>query len=307
MSLASLSVDLDPLSCYHRVHGLPAPAEGPDPVYATAVERFGELCARLGLRGTAFAVGERLGEPASARALSRLAGAGHEIANHGFLHDYAMTRRPAADVASEVRRGAEAVERAVGRAPRGFRAPGYTLSAGLMRTLAEQGYRYDSSAFPAAPYWLAKAVVLGLLAATGQPSAAILDRPRALAAPRVPYRPSADEPYARGELPIVELPIATGLAGFPLTGTFVATLPPALLRALAWGTGTRPLLVLEIHGIDLLDASDASPALAARQRDLRVPAAEKVARIEAFARSLGREWVTLEEAAGRLGAAGDPA
>jgi hypothetical protein len=56
-----------------------------------------------------------------------------------------------------------------------------------------------------------------------------------------------------------------------------------------------------LHGVDLLDASDASPALAARQRDLRVPAAAKIARLEAFVRSLPREWVPLEEAAARLG------
>ena len=44
---------------------------GPDPVYGKAAERFGELCARLGLRGTAFAVGEPLADPAAARALQR--------------------------------------------------------------------------------------------------------------------------------------------------------------------------------------------------------------------------------------------
>lgn len=301
--LASLSIDLDALAHYHRLHALPPPA-GEDPVYGKAIERFGELCARLGLRGTAFAVGQALAAPRAAASLRALAAAGHEVGNHTFSHDYALTRRDAGAVAEEVRRGAEAIAAAVGRAPAGFRAPGYTLSAALLRTLAAQGYRYDSSAFPAAPYWAAKAAVMAWMALRGRPSAAILDRPRALLAPRSPYRPSGDEPYAAGDLPLLELPITTGLAGFPLVGTFVATLPPSLLALARAGTSRLPLFNLELHGVDLLDASDASPALAARQRDLSVPAAVKVARIEAFVRGLGREWVTLEEAARRLGGDG---
>jgi hypothetical protein len=298
--LAALSVDLDALAHYHRLHALPAPPPGPDPVYGKALERFGELCDRLGIRGTAFAVGDRLDEPGAVVGLRRLAGAGHEVGNHSQSHDYALTRREPPAVSLEVRRGAEAIERAVGRAPVGFRAPGYTLSAVLLRTLSDQGYRYDSSAFPAAPYWAAKAAVMAGMALAGRPSAALLDRPRALLAPRGPYHPSSDEPYARGDLALLELPVTTGLGRFPLVGTFVATLPAAALRLARAGTGGLPLFNLELHGIDLLDASDASPALAARQRDLSVPAGRKIARIEAFVRSLRREWVPLAEAAGRL-------
>lgn len=302
--LASLSIDLDSLAHYHAIHALPPPSPGPDPIHGRALERFGELCERLGLRGTAFAVGDRLSDPDAAAGVARLARAGHEIGNHSFSHDYALTRRHDVAVAEEVRRGGDAVERVTGRPPAGFRAPGYTLSASLLRTLVAQGYRYDSSTFPALPYWLAKGAVMGALALSGRPSGAILDRPRVLAAPRRPYRPDASEPYAIGDLPLLELPITTGLGGFPLIGTFVATLPGALARALAAGTGSLPLFNLQLHAIDLLDASDASPALAARQRDLRFPAADKIARLTAFVGSLDREWVPLAEAASRLGLAG---
>jgi hypothetical protein len=299
--LASLSVDLDSLAHYHAIHALPPPPPGPDPVHGRALERFGELCARLGIRGTAFAVGDRLSDPEAAAGVAALARAGHEVGNHSFSHDYALTLRHDVAVAEEVRRGGEAVERVTGRRPAGFRAPGYTLSAPLLRALVAQEYRYDSSTFPALPYWLAKGAVMAALALSGRPSGAILDRPRVLAAPRCPYRPDASEPYAPGDLPILELPITTGLGGFPLIGTFLATLPGVLARALATGTGSLPLFNLELHAIDLLDASDASETLAARQRDLRVPAAEKIARLTAFVRSLDREWVPLEEAAARLG------
>ncbi len=304
MGLASLSIDLDALRHYFRIHGLSSDrgdeAAGPDPVYTKAVERFGELCRRLGIRGTAFCIGMELERPEAETAIRGLAAAGHEIANHTFSHDYALARRPPSEIAGEVRRGGEAVARVSGRAPVGFRAPGYTLSSALVAALAEQGYRYDSSAFPTLPYYVGKAGVMAALAMLGRPSHAVLDRPRVLTAPRAPYRPRIDEPYARGSVALLELPVTTGLAGFPLIGTFVAILPAWALRILRLGTGRLPLFNLELHGVDLLDESDAPPGLAARQRDLRVPAMVKMARIEAFVRELGREWVALEEAAGRL-------
>ncbi len=299
--LASISIDLDALEHYHRIHGLPERPPAEDPVYGKAVERFGELCDRLGVRGTAFCVGLNLADARAAAAVRRLAEAGHELANHSLSHDYALARRRPAEIAAEIEGGASAIAAAGGTRPVGFRAPGYTLSPALVGALAAQGYRYDSSAFPALPYYLGKAAVMGALALTRRPSEAILDRPRVLAAPRRPYRPRPDEPYARGELPLLELPVATGLLGFPLTGTFVTTLPAWALRLARAGTARRPLLAFELHGVDLLDASDASPALAARQRDLRVPAAEKARRLERFVRALGdREWLTLAAAAERL-------
>jgi len=312
-ALASLSIDLDSLVHYRRIHGLPPVARPEtDPVYTLAAARFGELCDRLGVRGTVFCIGEELANPVHAQAMAAMAAAGHELANHGFSHDYRMTRTRPAEIAAEVDRAADAIARVAGRRPRGFRAPGYTLSAPLLATLAERRYSYDSSTFPALPYWLAKAGVMALLSLAGRPSRAILDRPRVLFAPRVPYRPRAGEPYARGgqhpadpadRLDLLELPVATGWLGFPIIGTFVATLPVPLVRLLASRASNvrrRPLLNLELHGVDLLDASEVPADLSARQRDLRVPATRKIARLEAFARSRDREWVTLEEAAERL-------
>ncbi len=306
--LAALSIDLDGLAHYHRIHGLPPPAgDDADPVYGKAIDRFGALCGRLGIRGTAFCVGRNLrDDPRAAGAARRLADEGHELGNHSLSHDYRLTTRSREEIAREVQGGAEAIEAVAGAAPVGFRAPGYTLCPALVEALVAAGYRYDSSAFPSPPYYAAKAIVMALLATTGRPSGALLDRPGVLRAPRVPYRPSARDPYRRGSVPLLELPITTGLLGAPLVGTFVGTLPPPLMRALRAGTGRRPLFNLELHGIDLLDASDASPALAARQRDLRVPATVKVARIDQFVRALSdRSWVTLSDAARRLAASGD--
>ncbi len=88
----------------------------------------------------------------------------------------------------------------------------------------------------------------------------------------------------------------------PFIGTFVTSAPWPLVKA-AFRTLDGPLFNLELHALDVLDATDGVPeALVARQRDLKVSAREKARRLgEVFrwARS-GYETLTLAEASGRL-------
>ncbi|HUB09373.1 MAG TPA: polysaccharide deacetylase family protein, partial [Myxococcales bacterium] len=293
-----------------------------------APPRFCELLGERSLRGTLFAVGddllarrsaappssdgeddpeEPLGAPLPGAAPLRAAAeAGHEIGNHTRHHRYDLVRLPEAHIAREVHGGAKAIAAAVGRRPVGFRAPGYTLSPAVLRAAIEAGHRYDSSAYPAAPYYAAKASVLALQRLVGRHSRAILDRPRVLAAPVLPYRPAAAEPYARGDLPLWELPITVEpLSRFPFIGTFVTTMPRSALALLYRSVRRRPFLNLELHGVDLMDRSDGAGAqLPAVQRELRVPAAEKIARLRELLARIADDYevVTLAQAAERLAA-----
>lgn len=305
--LACLNIDLDGLAHYAAIHGLPAealPAGAVDLVDRVAVDRFVALCDAAGVQGTLFAIGGDLGAAGRDR-LRAAAAAGHEIGNHTHAHDYALARRSGAAVAADIALGADEIAAACGVRPRGFRAPGYTFTAAMYAALVEQGYAYGSSVFPAAPYYLAKAAVMGALALAGRPSRSIIDRPRVLAAPRLPYRPDPGDPYRRGDGPVPELPITVEpLTRFPFIGTFVATLPAAAVDVLYRGVARQPFLNLELHGIDLLDESDGvGPALARAQRDLRVPAARKQARLAELLLRIRRDYdvVTLLEASTALG------
>lgn len=304
MKLASVSVDLDSLQHYCRIHGLPETLLDPRAlglVCTTAVARLMELCARLGVKVTFFAVGEDLLDPASRAALRGAKQAGAEIASHSYAHDYALSRRAEAEIALDLGRAHQAIQEAVGEAPVGFRAPGYALSPALLRAVCAQGYRYDSSVFPSAPYYAAKAVVMGALRLAGRPSRAILDRPRVLAAPRQPYRPDLAEPYQAGQAPLVELPISVSrLFRLPFLGTLAVSAPSALSRALFRGLGRESFLNLELHGVDVLDQEDGLPsALVRRQRELAVPRALKLSRLEELFRWIrdGFQIVTLAQAA----------
>src|SRR4051812_19686782 len=108
------------------------------------------LFEEAGVKGTFFTLGwvaERY--PALMR---RIAAAGHEIASHGWDHDRVFTLTPDA-FRADLKRAHAAIEAAAGVAPRGYRAPSFSIDA---RTpwahliLAEEGYAYSSSVAPLA-------------------------------------------------------------------------------------------------------------------------------------------------------------
>jgi peptidoglycan/xylan/chitin deacetylase (PgdA/CDA1 family) len=307
--LVSVSVDLDPLECYFRIHALgDAPA---DPVrhaiLRRCLPRLADLFAKHDVKATFFVVGRDLEDDAEGRRLLiELAAAGHELANHTYAHPYDLVRLGPARIAEQIDRCHDLIGEACGQPPLGFRAPGYEISAAVIDHLCARGYRYDSSAFPAIPYYLAKAAVMGLIRAAGRQSGSILGSPAVLAAPREPYRPAPGAPYRRGDLPIIELPITvTPALRLHVIGTLLVIAPPWLRRRLvASALGTR-FFNLELHGIDLADApADGIPAaLIAKQPDLRVSLQQKWAALDATlaeARAAGAQFVPLRDAAQRL-------
>jgi len=307
--IVSVSVDLDAIACYHRIHALAAAPEGEArfAVLRRALPRLGELFAKHGIKATLFAVGGDLGEdPEGKRVVAELARAGHEIASHSHTHPYDLVRLGREGIAAELDRAHAAIAEICATPPVGFRAPGYEISAALIELLCERGYRYDSSVFPAVPYYLAKAAVLAAMRVAGRKSGSILGTPKVLRAPRVPYRPAKGAPHRRGDLPIIELPITvTPWLRLHVIGTSLVTFPAWLRRRLVAAALATPHFNLELHGIDLVDAEadHIAPALIARQPDLRVPLARKLAALDqtlAEARTANATFLTLAQAAERF-------
>ncbi len=307
--VVSVSVDLDAIECYFRIHALP----GPPPeaarfaILRRCLPRFAELFDRHGVTATFFVVGRDLDDDAEGRRnLIDLAAAGHELGNHSWAHPYDLTRLPRAEMAAEIDR-AHAALGAAGTPPVGFRAPGYNTSDALVDLLCERGYAYDSSTFPSVPYYLAKAAVMGAYALVGGRSGSIIGSPAVLTAPLAPYRPAAGAAYRRGDRPIVELPMAvTPWLRLPVIGTTVVASPEWVRRRLVAGALRAPFFNLELHGIDLCDAEadGLPPALIARQHDLRVPLSRKLAALDATlreAKAAGARFLPLREVAAAAG------
>jgi peptidoglycan/xylan/chitin deacetylase (PgdA/CDA1 family) len=249
-----------------------------------AVQRLCDLFEALQVRGTFFVIGREAGIAPSS--LKSAAGAGHEIASHSYGHDYALSRRPREEIAQDLALAERAIEDACGQRPRGFRAPGYTISASLLDAVRERGYVYDSSLLPSPPYYAAKAAALAVYALRRRKSDSILGGVGQLFARRKPHR-------RRG---VRELPVAT-LPGVraPVIGTTVLPLPWLARGGFAGGH-----LNLELHGVDVLDRTDVPAAIAAVQPGLGMRAAEKLRRLRGLLETLPGEHRTLHDAAIQL-------
>jgi peptidoglycan-N-acetylglucosamine deacetylase len=302
----ALSVDLDGIECYYRIHGLgPVPPPARHLVLRRCLPRFADLFARHDVRATFFVIGADLQDDPEGRAiLADLARAGHELGNHTHTHRYDFTRLPRDQMADEIDRAHDAIAQVAGRAPVGFRAPGYAINRQVVELLVERGYTYDSSVFPSPPYYAAKALVMGAMRLVGRRSASVLDDPRALLAPRAPYQASPERPYRAIEGGgLVEIPIAvTPLARLHVIGTSLILAPEWLRRRMVAASLARPFFNLELHGIDLADADadQLSPDLIARQPDLRRTLTHKLTALERTleaAREFG--FTTLAERASR--------
>jgi peptidoglycan/xylan/chitin deacetylase (PgdA/CDA1 family) len=313
--VVSVSVDLDSVECYWRIHALPGtpPARARHAILRRCLPRFAELFARHGARATFFVVARDLEEDAEGRGLlAQLARDGHELASHTYSHPYDLVRLPKATIADEIDRAHALIGACSGAAPCGFRAPGYDVSGELIDLLRARHYRYDSSAFPSVAYYGAKAAIIGAMRAFGRPSGSTLGDPRVLTAPRAPYRPAPGAPYRAGTLDIVELPLAvTPVARLPVIGTSLVTAPAWLRRHLVDVALRASFFNLELHGIDLADADgdEIPPALVARQPDLRRPLAHKLAALDetlAAASASGARFARLDEVAAEFAAREGP-
>jgi peptidoglycan-N-acetylglucosamine deacetylase len=301
--LCAVSVDLDEISNYFGIYGLKEPA-GPARtlVYDVAIDRLTALGRELAIPLTLFAVGSDLARPESAAKLRAASEAGCEIANHSLDHRYDLVRLGRREIRRQISEGARAIERATGKEPVGFRAPGYTISDEVFSVLSELGVAYDSSVFPCPVYWLAKTIAITLISLRGRTSRSIVDTPAVLTSPTTPYR--VGQPYWRRGSGLVELPVqVTRRARLPFYGTPVTLWGPRMARYLARASTGTPLVNLELHGIDVLDAADGLEALRPYQRDVRVPRERKIVCLRAAIeeiRAAGYTFVTLRDAAQQL-------
>lgn len=84
------------------------------------------------------------------RVVRAIADRGHEIACHSYAHQLIYQMTPAA-FREDTRRAVIAIENASGRKPEAYRAPSYSITRECLwalDTLAEMGFKYDSSIYP---------------------------------------------------------------------------------------------------------------------------------------------------------------
>ena len=295
----AVSIDLDPIDCYYRIHALgTAPKELAHSILERALPRAAALFAKHGIHVTWFTVGQNVdpllgtAHAENAARMKQLVAAGDELGNHSYSHPYDLARMTPAEIEAEIAHCDEVLRQIAGHI-HGFRAPGYDVSPAMLDVLARLGYRYDSSVFPSPGYYAAKAMVMTALAALRRPSGAVMTNPRLLAAPADPYRPSMTAPWRRGQAPLVELPIATTpWLRVHAIGTSLLIAPAWVRDRIVAAMAKREFWNLELHGIDFSDAEkDGIPGeLVDRQPDLRVPIDDKLAILDRLLDQVTARW-----------------
>lgn len=166
-------------------------ADGIPPRVETNTLRLLEIFESHAVRGTFFFLGEVAER--FPMLVARVAAAGHEIGSHGYQHR-AVTQLGRREFRVDVQRSLQVIEDAGGQPVRAYRAPYFSIKAGVrwpIETLAELGLLYDSSVLP-------------------------IDRPPGLevVCPRAPFRHHNglwEVPVATLRLPLFwHLPLASG-------------------------------------------------------------------------------------------------
>lgn len=273
--LASFTADLDSMACYRAIHGLPTTTStAADSAYTIGVERMLRFLDEQGVLGTLFVIGSDAELKDHEAILRRAFDAGHELASHSYSHDYALRCLPDDLLLQDFERVETILENITGARPVGFRAPGYNIDSRLLKMCSERGYLYDSSVFPCPAYYAAKGVVMGWLSLRGTPSRSSMTRAEALIAPIHPYHPAHGRFWARGDCPILEIPMAVvPFTRFPVIGTSLHILgEKGFDVAFAFLKRSHTFLNLEFHAIDFMDDKDpGTHDLKRHQPDLAIP------------------------------------
>lgn len=145
--LASVSLDLDNLWSYLKIHGDPDWRTRPSYLQTLVPHALDTLDA-LGLRITFFIVGADAEDARNTAVLREIVRRGHEVGNHSFEHEPWMHRNTPEQLDAEIERADRAITAATGARPVGFRGPGFSWCPELLQVLERRGYLFDASTFP---------------------------------------------------------------------------------------------------------------------------------------------------------------
>ncbi len=259
--ICSLSLDLDNLWSYLKVHGDEAWADYPSYLDVFVPRLLGFLDER-NLRISVFIVGRDAAIESNRRWLRMIADAGHEICNHSHQHEPWLHLYSREEVERELTASEEAIEAATGKRPSGFRGPGFSFSPQVLESLAERGYDYDASTFPSFIGPLARAYYFrtaGLAPEERKKRGELFGSINEVFRPNKPYQWQLGE-EALLEIPVTTIPLLRAPFHFSYL-IYLAQKSPALARlylglatALCRLTRTEPSILM--HPLDFLGSED---------------------------------------------------
>lgn len=149
--LHALSFDIEDWFHIVDIPGLEDPAawEGRESLVERRTDDILAALSRHGVRATFFVLGWIADRHPSL--VKRIADAGHELGSHSYWHRRVYTLDPE-EFRSDTLRSLDAIEKACGVRPRGYRAPSFSILKGTewaLDVLLDCGIAWDASLFPA--------------------------------------------------------------------------------------------------------------------------------------------------------------
>lgn len=223
-------------------------------IYEEAVVRFKALFAEFGIKATFFCIGRDALLPPVKQVIRALDESGHEIANHSHRHCQTFASLGQAEMRQEIAQAHEALRAITGKAPAGFKSPGWAAPNLMFEILNEQRYTYDSSILPSS--FLPGLALARYILSRGVRTHKKYGRLSLCLAPLKPYIPNPRHPAfsSRTAQGVWELPNST----FPFIRTPIHTTFMYLFGRQYFLTGLRLLarrhlpLNFAFHAIDLL-------------------------------------------------------
>lgn len=145
--MASLSLDVDNLWSYMKIHGDDGWQSRPS-YLDTFIPYALEVLERANAKITFFIVGIDAAREENHAALKSIVDAGHEVGNHSHEHEPWLHEYSKQQLHDELSGAHDAIKRATGRSPIGFRGPGFSWSPDTLKVLHDLGYEYDASTLP---------------------------------------------------------------------------------------------------------------------------------------------------------------
>jgi hypothetical protein len=304
MRYASLSLDLDNQWSYMKTHGDAGWQSYPSYLEAV-VPGILDFLAKYRLTISFFIIGQDAALARNRDAIAAIAAAGHEIGNHSFRHEPWLHLYGDAELDRELRDAEDAIRSVTGVHTRGFRGPGFSVTAGTLEALLRRGYDYDATVFPNLLNPLARAYLFAgskLSAVEKRQRSSLFGTWKDATRPVKPFKWRLQG----GEL--LEIPVTTmpwlklplHLSYLVYLGKFSRTAARAYFRAALAAcrlSGTQPSILL--HPLDFLGREDC-PALGFFP-GMDLPRARKLALVDQFFELLLAEWepITMGEHARR--------
>jgi len=139
MAVFRLTVDLE---CHENP---------PSHEYLTIISQLLDRLADQSIRATFFVNGTAIASDSGRQSVKEIAECGHEIASHGFAHEFVRAQTPRS-FTDDLKRSRDQIAAIIGRVPIGYRAPYFSITHDVPwapEIIATAGFEYSSSVLPA--------------------------------------------------------------------------------------------------------------------------------------------------------------